>query len=69
MVALAKAMRLKGRPQDIQRHTAIAYWVAECRSAGEVALEAGNSERIIKRHYLNMVTRESAERFFAIQPS
>ena len=54
---------------DIMRHTFISYFVGKSRSVGEAALQAGNSERIIKKHYLNLVHEEDAERFWEIVPS
>jgi hypothetical protein len=35
---------------------------------GQVALWAGNSEAIIKRHYLERVTQKEGKAFFAIVP-
>lgn len=53
---------------DVLRHTFISMHVARFRSLGAVALEAGNSESIVKRHYLNLVTPAEAERFWNILP-
>jgi hypothetical protein len=44
-------------------------FVAKFRSMGEAALQAGNSEGIIRRHYLVLKTSEEAEQFFEIIPS
>lgn len=54
---------------DIMRHSAISYGVAVKNEIGSVALNAGNSESIIKRHYLKRVTREEGRAFFAIGPN
>jgi hypothetical protein len=35
---------------------------------GEAALQAGNSESIIRKHYLDLKSPAEAERFFAIMP-
>jgi hypothetical protein len=43
--------------------------VAKYRSMGEAALQAGNSESIIRKHYLDLKTKDEAERFFSIQPT
>ena len=51
------------------RHTFISMFVAKFRSMGEAALQAGNSEGIIRRHYLDLKTLEEAEGFFGILPS
>jgi hypothetical protein len=35
---------------------------------GEAALQAGNSESIIGKHYLDLKSKEEAEQFFSILP-
>lgn len=60
--------RKLGLTQDVMRHTFISMFVAKFRSIGEAAIQAGNSEAIIRRHYLNLKTREEADKFFAIVP-
>jgi integrase len=54
---------------DVMRHTFISMFVAKFRSMGEAALQAGNSEGIIRRHYLDLKSPEEAELFFGIRPS
>ena len=54
---------------DVMRHTFISMFVGKFRSMGEAALQAGNSEGIIRRHYLDLKTPEEAEQFFGILPS
>jgi integrase len=39
---------------DVLRHTFISMHVAKFRSMGEAALQAGNSESIIRKHYLDL---------------
>ena len=53
---------------DIMRHTFISMFVAKFRSIGEASLQAGNSESIIRKHYLDLKTTEEAELFFGILP-
>ena len=53
---------------DIMRHTFILMFVAKYRSLGEAALQAGNSESIIRRHYLDLKNADEAEQFFGILP-
>ncbi len=53
---------------DVMRHTFISMHVAKFRSLGEAALQAGNSETIIRRHYLDLKSKEEAEQFFGILP-
>ena len=54
---------------DVMRHSFISYAVASAHQIGQVALWAGNSEAIIKRHYLERVTEDEGKAFFAILPS
>ncbi|HTB79558.1 MAG TPA: site-specific integrase [Opitutaceae bacterium] len=53
---------------DVMRHTFISMFVAKFRSLGEAALQAGNSESIIRKHYLDLKNTEEAEEFFGIMP-
>ena len=53
---------------DVMRHTFISMFVAKFRSLGEAALQAGNSESIIRNHYLDLKTTDEAEQFFGILP-
>jgi integrase len=53
---------------DVMRHTFISMFVAKFRSIGEAAIQAGNSESIIRRHYLNLKSAEEAEEFWGILP-
>jgi integrase len=57
-----------GLSHDEARHSFISYHVALHRSIGDAALQAGNSEAIVKRHYLNTHTREEGGEFFRIIP-
>ena len=53
---------------DEARHSFISYHVAVHRSLGDVALQAGNSESIVKKHYLHLHTEEDGASFFGISP-
>jgi integrase len=57
-----------GLTHDVLRHTFISMFVAKFRSMGEAALQAGNSESIIRKHYLDLKNPAEAERFFNIVP-
>jgi len=57
-----------GLSHDEARHSFISDHVALHRSIGDAALQAGNSEAIVKRHYLNTHTREEGGEFFRIVP-
>jgi len=43
-------------------------FVAKYRSIGEAAIQAGNSEAIIRKHYLDLKSATEGEQFFAIMP-
>lgn len=68
LAAFAKAKGF-GWPRDVMRHSFISYAVALTQQIGQVALWAGNSESIVKRHYLERVTEEEGRAYFAILPS
>jgi len=66
---LAKMVRKHFKlSHDEARHSFISYHVALNRSIGDAALQAGNSEAIVKRHYLNTHSREEGDEFFRIVP-
>jgi hypothetical protein len=48
----AKIAKTLGLSHDVMRHTFISMFAAKFRSIGEASLQAGNSESIIKKHYL-----------------
>lgn len=50
------------------RHSFITYRMAVLKNAAEVALEAGNSPRMIFEHYRELATGAEAERWFAERP-
>lgn len=57
-----------GLPQDILRPTFISMFVGKFGSVGEAALQAGNSEDVIRRYYLDLKSPVEGERFFIIWP-
>ena len=57
-----------GLGQDETRHSFISYHVALHRSLAYTALQAGNSEGMIKKHYLTFPTHAEGEQFFSIVP-
>ncbi|SHJ13608.1 Site-specific recombinase XerD [Rubritalea squalenifaciens DSM 18772] len=64
-----KAVRAKFKLQhDETRHSFISYHVAVHRSAGDAALQAGNSESIVKKHYLRHSPAEDGNEFFSLIP-
>ena len=50
------------------RHSFITYRMAVLKNAAEVALEAGNSPRMIFEHYRELATTAEAEGWFGIRP-
>jgi integrase len=63
-----KAVEKFDLTHDVMRHTYISMFVAKFRSIGEAALQAGNSESIIRKHYLDLKDPAEAELFFGIKP-
>jgi integrase len=55
-------------PDNAGRNTFISMHVAHYESIDKTALEADNSADIIKKDYLDIVTREEAAKFWAIYP-
>lgn len=55
-------------PPDVMRHTYISMTVGAFRSVGDASLQAGNSEAIIRKHYLDMKSVEEADKFWQILP-
>jgi len=53
---------------DVLRHTFISMLVARDRSVGDAALQAGNSETIIRKHYLDVKSTDEAASFWSILP-
>ncbi len=57
------------RKPNALRHSFISYRVAETKNVAEVALEAGNSPKMIFSNYRELVTPEDAKAWFAIMPA
>lgn len=56
-------------PHDGLRHSFCSYLATKTKSAYDTAMQAGNSEQILRKHYLRRVTPEDAEIFWSIAPS
>lgn len=54
--------------QDVTRHSCASYWLSDCGSAATVATALGHSEGKLRKHYMALVTKADAERFWAISP-
>ncbi len=57
-----------GWRQNALRHSFISYRVAETGDVARTSLEAGNSPKMIFRHYREIVDQESAKAWFSIMP-
>jgi len=55
-------------PHDVLRHTFISMTVGAFRSVGDASLQAGNSELVIRKHYLDLQSVEEADKFWRITP-
>ena len=53
---------------DVLRHSFFSYVVAAEKSVERAALEGGNTESILRRHYLNLANTDEAEDFWRIMP-
>jgi integrase len=52
--------------QNALRHSFCSYRLAQTQDAAKTAVEAGNSPRMISRHYLELVTPEQAAAWFSV---
>jgi len=53
---------------DILRHTAASHLLAALGDVGKVATELGNSPRILREHYLELVSEEESAKFWNLMP-
>jgi site-specific recombinase XerD len=65
LTAIRKKFKLT---HDVLRHTFISMHIGAFKSFADAALESGNSEKIIRHHYLNVVPAGQAKAFWNIQP-
>jgi hypothetical protein len=54
--------------QNVLRHSFISYRLAELQNINQVALEAGNSPKMIHQHYRELATPEQAKSWFSLAP-
>lgn len=57
-----------GWRQNALRHSFISYRVAETGDVARTSLEAGNSPKMVFRHYREIVDEETAKAWFAVTP-
>jgi len=55
--------------QNALRHSYISYRVALIQDVAQVALEAGNSPKMIFQHYRELVRPDAAKAWFSIMPA
>ena len=53
---------------DVLRHSFFSYVVGAEKSVERAALEGGNPESILRRHYLNLANTDEAQDFWRILP-
>jgi len=55
-------------PADALRHTAISHHLNLMEHEGKTALRAGNSPKVIFKHYRGLVSKSEFAEFWAIRP-
>jgi hypothetical protein len=55
-------------PENCFRHTFISARVVVTGSEAQTSLEAGNSPQMVHTHYLELMTKEEGEAWFASAP-
>ncbi|MEI6196091.1 MAG: hypothetical protein WCS42_17360, partial [Verrucomicrobiota bacterium] len=58
----------KAWKHDCTRHTAASNWLAHCGSTATVATALGHSESVMRKHYMALVTKADAEKFWQLAP-
>jgi integrase len=53
-------------PKNALRHSYASYRLGQCKNAAEVAMEMGNSARIVFQHYRELVTPADVEKWWRI---
>ena len=56
----------KSWKQDVTRHTCASMWLADCGSAADVATALGHSESVLRKHYMALVTKTDAAKFWSL---
>jgi len=63
-----KALGYESWPHDCIRHSFCSYGLRHAENAGKVALQAGNTEKVLFNHYLKLVSKAAAKEFWNIAP-
>ena len=61
-------VKLTKWPQNSMRHSYGTYRLEQCHDAARVSLEMGNSPKIVKDHYFEIVDHEAAEKYWSLTP-
>ena len=54
---------------NVTRHSFVSYHLAHFQSAAKTALEAGHTEQMLFTHYRELVTPDSAAKYWALRPA
>ena len=54
--------------QNVRRHSFATYYLSQFKSCAELAEIMGNSETIIRSHYVRMMCKRDADRFWKMTP-
>jgi integrase len=65
---LREVLGWKHWKKDVTRHTAASMWLATCGSTATVATALGNSESILRKNYMALVTKTEAQAFWQLLP-
>lgn len=65
-VKACKAVGFDRWPQDVLRHTAASYMLALHKDAGKVAMQLGNSVKILLSHYHEPVSQADSDFFWQV---
>lgn len=63
-----RILELAAWPQDCLRHTAASFLLARHRDAGKVAMQLGNSVRVLETKYKQLVPAKVCEEFWSFTP-
>ncbi len=63
---LRAAIGWKVWKQDCTRHSCASYWLSDTGDASTVATALGHSEAMLRKHYMALVTKVEARKFWAI---
>ena len=55
-------------PNDVTRHSAASYWLAESGNAAQIASALGHSESVLRKNYMALVTKNEAQEFWQLKP-